>query len=90
LDQPLTIVLVMAAAYVAAYPAFALTYSDIRHYPRHLWTGVGNPHSWRRATVVTYLLLGLPVIATAVAWWTSTTRAELRNLAHGMEHDANH
>jgi hypothetical protein len=41
------------------------TYSDIRRFPRHLWTGLGNPHPWRRATVVTYVLGGLPVVVTA-------------------------
>jgi hypothetical protein len=77
-----TIAIVLVAAYVVTYPAFALTYFDIGRFPRHLWTGLGSPHPWRRATVATYLLGGLPVIITALAWRTSRTRAAMRGIAH--------
>ncbi len=75
-------VAVILAAYLVAYPAFAWTYSDLRRYPRHLWTGYGNPHPWRQSTVIAYLAGGLPVFVVALAWRTSTTRSELRSVAH--------
>ena len=82
---PLAVVL---AAYLVAYPAFAWTYSDLRLYPRHLWTGYGNPHPWRQAAVLTYVLGGLPVFVVALAWRTSTTRAELRSVARRSRSDS--
>ncbi len=78
---------VVLAAYLVAYPAFAWTYLDLRRYPRRLWTGYGNPHRWRQATDLAYLAGGLPVFAVAVAWRTSTTRAELRSVARRSRGD---
>jgi hypothetical protein len=80
------LLLVVIGCYVVAYPFFALTYSDLRRYPRQLWSGYGSPHPWRNATVITYLVGGLPVLVTAWVWRTSRTRAELREAAH-RSHD---
>lgn len=72
----------LIVAYVIAYPAFAWTYYDVRRFPRQLWTGFGSPHPWRQATVITYVLGGLPVFVTALAWRTSRTRAGMRAAGH--------
>jgi hypothetical protein len=74
--------IVVVAAYLVAYPAFAWTLYDLRRFPRQLWSGFGSPHPWRRATVITYVLGGLPVCLTALAWRSSRTRAELREAGH--------
>jgi hypothetical protein len=68
-------------AYLVAYPVFALTYAELRRYPRHMWSGYGNPYTWRQATIVSYACFGLPVLVVTLVWRTSTTRAELRGLA---------
>lgn len=77
-----TVLLVVLAGYVVAYPGFAWALYDLDRYPRHLWTGYGKPGAWREAAVLAYLAGGLPVYIVAVAWRTSTTRAELRSVAH--------
>jgi hypothetical protein len=69
---------VLVVSYVLMYPVFALTFWDIGHYPRHLWTGFGNPHPWRQATVLTYALGGVPVVVTAVVWRRSRARTGMR------------
>lgn len=74
--------LVVAAAvvggYVVAYPVFATTFAELHRYPRHMWSGIGSPYPWRRAIVVSYAFLGLPVFVTALVWRTSEARRELR------------
>lgn len=67
--------------YLVAYPAFAITYAELHRYPRHMWTGIGSPYPWRRAVVVSYALLGLPVFAVVLVWRTSGTRREMRAIA---------
>ncbi|MGZ4691739.1 MAG: hypothetical protein ACXVKA_08265 [Acidimicrobiia bacterium] len=81
----LAAVVVVLAGYLVTYPVFAWTYSDVRRFPRHIWTGYGSPHPWRQAVGLSYLAAGWPVIAVALAWRTSSTRAELRDLAHRVE-----
>jgi hypothetical protein len=76
------VLLGLLSAYVIAYPAFAWTFYELRKYPRHLWTGYGNPHPWRQATVIAYLGAGLPVFIVALAWCTSAVRREMRAVAH--------
>lgn len=75
------VVIGIIVAYVVTYPVFAWTYTELRRYPRHMWTGFGRPYPWRQATIIGYALGGLPVILVALAWRASPTRAGLRELA---------
>lgn len=77
----LVVAVAVVLAYLVAYPAFAITYAELHRYPRHMWTGIGNPYPWRRAIVVSYALLGLPVFVTVLVWRTSGSRRELRVIA---------
>jgi hypothetical protein len=78
----MSVVVLVVVAYAIAYPAFAWTYYDLRRYPRQLWSGFGNPHPWRQATVIAYVAAGIPVFVVAVAWRTSAVRREMREVAH--------
>jgi hypothetical protein len=77
-----TIVLVLLAAYVVAFPAFAWTRHDLRRFPRNLWVGYGHPQQWREANVIAYALGGIPAFVVALAWHSSLVRREMRNAAH--------
>jgi hypothetical protein len=77
----LVVVAAVVLAYLVAYPAFAITFAELHRYPRHMWTGIGSPYPWRRAAVVSYALLGLPVFVVVLVWRTSGTRAQLRAIA---------
>jgi hypothetical protein len=74
------VIIAIVLAYLVAYPAFAVTYSELRRYPRHLWSGIGRPYPWRQATVVSYCFLGLPVLIVMMVWRLSGTRAALRSI----------
>jgi hypothetical protein len=74
------VIVAIVLAYLVAYPAFAITYSELRRYPRHLWSGIGRPYPWRQATVVSYCFLGLPVLVVMAVWRLGRTRARLRSI----------
>lgn len=71
---------ILIAGYLVAYPALVWTLRDLGGIHLHLWDGIGNPHPWRRATVLAYAATGWPVIIAALVWRFGGTRRRLVTL----------
>lgn len=84
-----TLAAIALAGYVVALVPARRAHLDIGRFRRVVWAGVGNRDRWLWAVRGSYLALGWPSIAVALAWWTSPTRevltevrAQLRTAEH--------
>lgn len=75
-----TLLLVALAGWVVAFVPARRAHLDIGRFRRVVWIGVGNRDRWLWALRCSYLALGWPSIAVALAWWTSQTREVLEEV----------